>query len=502
MRKGYKRTGMFLAALGLAGCSAGATSSDGEDVESTGQAATSTCAMTPLVGQSLFLANNVTTFGHAGPVNTPNPFGKALLRSSSFSFLNVMKHIVISGGADVSGPGGAEAAALALYQQMVGTLNAPVCTGTINGFPVDCPPEGQIATTNPFTGTDGKDIMVPTAVVNRFDLAPSDGSNCGEFRIVYAINPQEIEFADRFLMIFEGTLPNPTPAKGITACLPVAQLWDNLSAPGTTVDTLVSTLVQFYFEGITVNGVQFAPVVQAQNYGFGFPNNADTGQVRVNMLADQPFADWELRQFELSQACPDAGGPCTVTATNTFVTNNPFAGLFETGGGSDPTFEAQFPGQVGALAAGSIPGISMSTPQQDNGGESDESGLQLQNYLTAANGNTTLIANIQKALDAIPSTLTPSDILNRATTQSCAGCHQISTGTKLGGGLTWPDSNGFVQVEETTGQQSIALANFFLPFRAKVLTKFINKHCAGAGAGADEVVAGETVAGTETGGAN
>jgi hypothetical protein len=501
MRKAYTRTGMFFAVLGVFSCSA-ATASDGDSIASSGQAVTGTCAIPPLVGQSLFLANNVTTYGDAGPVNTRNPFGKALLSSSSFSFLNVMEQIVISGGADVSGPGGAEAAALALYQQMVGTLNAPVCTGTINGFPVDCPPEGQIATTNPFTGTNGDDIMVPTAVVNRFDLAPSDGSNCGEFRIVYAINPQRIEFASRFLMIFEATLPNPTPSLGIKACLPVAQLWDNLSAPGVTVDTLVSTLVQFYFQGITANGVQFAPVVQAQNYGFGFPSNADTGQIRLNMLVNGPFSDWELRQFELSQACPGGGGGCTVTATNTFVTNNPFAGLFETGGGSDPTFEAQFPAQVKALAAGSIPGISMSTPQQDNGGESDESGLQLQNYLTAANGNTALINNIQTALDAIPSKLTPTDILNRATTQSCAGCHELSTGTKLGGGLTWPDSNGFVQVEETTGQQSIALASFFLPFRAKVLTKFIDKHCADTDAGADEVVAGQTVGGTETGGAN
>lgn len=502
MRSGYKRSGFVFSVLALAACSA-AASSDGENVGATGQAVSGTCAVTPLVGQSLFLANNVTTYPEGVAVNTTNPFGAALLASPSFTFLNVMEQIVTSGGVDVSGPGGPEAAALALYQQMVGTLNAPACTGTINGFPVDCPSEGQIATTNPFTGSDhGDDIMVPTAVVNRFDLAPSDGSNCGEFRIVYAINPLKIEFAARFLMIFEATLPNPTPEKGLKACLPVAQLWDNLSAPGIATSTVVDNLVQFYFQGITVDGVTFAPVVQAANYGFGFPNNVNTGQIRLNMLSQT--LDWELRQFELAQACTGGNGTgsCTVTATNSFVTNNPFAGLFETGGGSDPTFEAQFPSQVKALAAATIPGISMSTPQQDNGGESDESGEQLQNYLQASKGNTTLVASIQTALDAIPSTLTPTDILNRATTQSCAGCHQLSGGTKLGGGLTWPDSNTFVQVEETTGQQSIALANFFLPFRATVLTKFIDKHCGGADAGVDEVVAGQTVGGTDNGGAN
>jgi hypothetical protein len=499
MRKVYGRTTIFLGVLGLVACSA-AASSDGESVGTTGQAVTGTCATTPVVGQSLFLSQNVTTYPNGSPVNTPNPFGAAVLADPSFSFLNTMEQIVTTGGVDVAGKGGAEAAALALYQQMIGTLNAPTCTGTVNGFPVDCPSEGKIATTNPFTGTGGKDIVVPVAVVNRFDLAPSDGSNCGEYRIVYAIQPSDIEFAQRFLLIFEATLPNPTPEKGLKACLPVAQLWDSLSAPGISTTTVVDTLQKFYFKGFTANGVTFAPVVQASNYGFGFPNNANTGQIRLNMLSEQ--LDWELRQFELSQACPDGGGGCTVTAANTSVTNNPFGGLFRTGGGSDPTFEAQFPSQVAALAKGTIPGISMITPQQDNGGESDESGspTQFQNYLSAASGNTALLDNIQTALTKISSKLTPTDILNRATTQSCAGCHELSAGTSLGGKLTWPASNGFVQVEESNGQQSIALANFFLPFRAQVLTSFIDKHCSDAGD--DEVVPGQTVSGNDVGGAN
>ena len=81
--------------------------------------------------------------------------------------------------------------------------------------------------------------------------------------------------------------------------------------------------------------------------------------------------------------------------------------------------------------------------------------------------NTALSKAIQAELTKIKSTLTPDDILNRATTQSCAGCHEVSTfglPNALGGGLTWPASNGFTQIDEN-GNESSALTTVFLPFR-------------------------------------
>jgi len=66
-----------------------------------------------------------------------------------------------------------------------GQFTAPHCDNngsTINGFPIDCPrPETQLKKTLPSKFT-------PVALFNRFDLAASDGSNCGEYRIVYAMN--------------------------------------------------------------------------------------------------------------------------------------------------------------------------------------------------------------------------------------------------------------------------------------------------------------------------
>ncbi len=360
----------------VAACSAGATSPGSDNAATTEQAATGACATPVIPGQSLFVAPVVSTYAGAGGgvTNTPNPFGVAALKN--FSFEAVMEQIVTSGGVTV--PGGAEIAALALYQQLLSTLGAPACTGTVNGFPVDCPSESKGATTNPFNGGANG---IPPALVNRFDLAPNNGANCGEYRVVFGVKAPT--FATHFLMIFEATLPNPKPSAGLAACLPVAQFWDSLSAPGITAASFASKLQSFYFDGLP----GFAPVIQAQNYGIGAPANTNTGQIRVNMQAlgtavpngGDVVGNWEPGQFELSQQCPKgATTGCTLTAVNTFVANNPFPGLFAPVGDGGPgdgsqAFQTEFLSQVKALAATSIPVISMSTPNADNAGLSEES---------------------------------------------------------------------------------------------------------------------------------
>jgi hypothetical protein len=470
----------LLGLVALAAACSSAPSPDATPTGSTSEAVKGSCAIPVVESQSLFVAS-VDDQGNA------NLLGAAVLQN--FSFKSVMEQIVSTGAA------GSGLTALELYRQMVNEFNSPPCTGTINGFPVDCPrPEGALAGTNPFGG--GKDAVTPVALVNRLDLAPSNGSNCGEYRVVFAI-PSPVAPVSRFLMIFEATLPNPAfPAQGVEACLPVAQLWDNLSAPGISQDEFVANLTQFYFEGIPglPGNPAFPPVIQAQNYGVGGPNNTNTGQIRTNMLSiptEGEDVQWQLREFTLSQNCVvggSGGQVCSLLANNTFVKDNPFGALFEAGNGT--TFQSGFVDNVKSLAAGSIPLISMTTPNGFNAGQSSEQddtndygcqagvGRAQGDFLCAQETeNTSLEAAIQTELDSIGNTqLTPADIIQRATTQSCAGCHQLSPGTSLGGGLKWPASEGFTQVNEQ-GQQSTALRVDFLPFRSKVLTSFIDKHC-------------------------
>jgi hypothetical protein len=78
---------------------------------------------------------------------------------------------------------------------------------------------------------------------------------------------------------------------------------------------------------------------------------------------------------------------------------------------------------------------------------------------------------IQQQLTALDSDLTPLQVVRRAMTQSCAGCHQKSTDSPnndLGHGLTWPRSLGFVHID-AFGTLSPALHDVFLPHRKAVL---------------------------------
>lgn len=480
----------------LAACSADSSVSN-----STSQAVTGNCATPVIVDQSLFVAS-VDGSGNS------NAFGVAAL--ADFSFQKVLNKI-ISTGASGSGQ-----TALQLYQQMLDTFDKPPCTGTINGFPVDCPrPEGALGATDPFSaGKTG--FMHPVALVNRFDLAPSNGANCGQYRIVYAVDTNLLPpGVSRFLMILEAVLPNPVPSQGLAACLPVAQFWDNLSAPGITTTQFAADLDTFYFKGIAglPGNPAFPPVVTAQAYGIGAPSNTNTGQIRVNMLSTE---QWQLREFTLSQSCTtggDGGTACTLAGNNTFVKNNPFGGLFQTSGDANG-FQAEFIKQVKSLASSNINLIGMKTPNVDNAGQSSEqddtNDYSCNAGFTRASGdflcgsfsqNTSLASAIQTELTAIGSTLTPTDILQRATTQSCAGCHELSPGTSLGGGLTWPQSEGFTQVNES-GFQSVALTGTFLPFRSKVLTRFIDNHCGADGGAALAEGDGTTTVGGQVSGSS
>jgi hypothetical protein len=81
-------------------------------------------------------------------------------------------------------------------------------------------------------------------------------------------------------------------------------------------------------------------------------------------------------------------------------------------------------------------------------------------------------------------TLSPDNIIARAQTQTCAGCHHLSVNASLGGGLIWPATLGFTHEQlappfDTTGpdgpryQISPALQSVFLPFRKHVIETFL-----------------------------
>jgi hypothetical protein len=128
----------------------------------------------------------------------------------------------------------------------------------------------------------------------------------------------------------------------------------------------------------------------------------------------------------------------------------------------------------------------MATPDVFNSAQSQASGTTASemrypdHFTTAASP---LRTAIQTELTAAGSTLTPDDVVKRAQTQTCAGCHRLSNSVSLGGGLTWPASLGFTHVTEreteTVGGQvryriSDTLVDQLLPARKVIFEEYLN----------------------------
>lgn len=398
---------------------------------------------------------------------------------SRFSLRRVFRQLLLRAGA--LGTSETE-----LFQQMWDSMDtkasakfpaAPHCddnaTPSINGFPIDCPRPEVSEKNAPI------ESMVPVALINRFDLADASGKNCGEYRLIYALKPENP--ANRNLIILEGMLPNPRPSCGLDACRPVVEFWESLAAIDTKTTSgqraLSERMESFYFSGLS----GFSPVIDPTNFGMrggagGYL--AGHGQIRTNMFVTGTL--WQLREFQLSRVC--RGFRCRMLMSPVSVKNNPLPQMFDA---TDPApharaadFHASFPeSQVARLVTDDINLIAMDVPDRFNAGQStssdpaDSYGFQMDETLPNPFGDA--IEDELARLGRLD--LTPLDIAKRASTQSCAGCHQLSVNEPLSesGSPVWPPSrpDGFVHVDER-GFLSEALWCHFLPFRKGVLDAF------------------------------
>ena len=377
-----------------------------------------------------------------------------------------------------------------LYQQLWDSmdttanakLSGPHCDDTtppsINGFPIDCPrPEASLKDSQPAT-------FVPVALTNRFDVAPADGLNCGEYRIVYAMKP----FTDqnRNFIILEGLLPNPKPSCGLEACRPVVDFWQSLAHYDVTRraerNALADRLESFYFRGLP----GFGPVLDPTHLGMsgrGGAQGRNGGQIRTNMFIDGANFPWQLREFRLVREC--TGRSCRLVFNPAAVGTNPFPQLFDSSF-PDPLvseFQQDFIPQVESLINDDVNLISMKIDDRYNAGQSTSTGFTdtylLQSITGYVNGAHSWVDAVQAEITRLghSADLDAFDIAARATTQSCAGCHESATNVALSfggaGGPVWPAPRpgGFVHIDENRFL-SPALWCSFLPFRKSILDTF------------------------------
>ena len=339
---------------------------------------------------------------------------------------------------------------------------------SFNGFPRRCPtPEGALAAT---TYTAGE--YFPIALVNRFDQTPADGSNCGQYRIIYA---KRMAPGLRLHISLEPVLRNPNPAKGLAGCRAVAQFWADL----TKIDSIAerrTKLEQFYFDGIA--GV--APVIDADHF------SVTGGGIRTTQIAELNAAP-RMYQFHVTKDC--SSGNCTLRMTPDVLNNMIFGTLFNSSNTDAQTtaFRNTFIAQVPNLAVRDANEFFMEIPRDYQIAESDPSDeVKAFEYLKPF--NLTKVAapdfkqRIQAKLTSIGSGLTPEDVVHRAETQNCVGCH-FFTGP-VGEGVTFPHSiDGIQHVTEDVleagdgGQRfliSPAMRDTFIPHRMKILIDFLN----------------------------
>jgi hypothetical protein len=354
--------------------------------------------------------------------------------------------------------------------------------------------------------------LVPIALVNRVDLAPSDWSDCGEYRIIYSfkaavpVNRVPPPPEGRFFLIFEGRLENASPKKlGIEGCRATANFWRDLTDQPDERKR-ADRLEEFYYKGSKGTA---GPVVQAKNYG------SPIGQVRGNLGVFAPAErfKWVLREWIIV----NSGQPTPASFVSVTVKDNPLAELYSRGTPRTPLdpltvferskFQEEFLNtSLGRLLSPDVirkflkPGQPGYKPELDPDPNNhlfnierykieilNAFGARFQNrfneFQSVANGpednpeekagvGSELRRNIESKLlqFVIDPLQKPSarEVLNRAGALTCGGCHEFtnfkSIGQVRGTPIKWPGSGGFVHIEED-GRLSKALTDVFLPYR-------------------------------------
>ena len=371
---------------------------------------------------------------------------------------------------------------LQLFRQLWDTQNpAPGilgvgehCTddgGRLNDFPYACrPEEGAQASVDPFNPPGNPNSYRALGLFNRFDLAPANGENCGEYRMVFGKNTAS---PGRNFIIFEAVLTNPRPERGLDGCWPVANFWASLSEES-NVNTRATRLENFFFLGFP----GFDPVVHIDNYGNA--TDRTTGQVRTNQFI-RP--QWLLREFKLREDCGEFG--CQLLFARVTVKTNPAEELFNEASTHPraPAFRTFFIDSIDELAQGNINTFNYTVPDIFNHGES-ESQTPSRSYASQFANSPNFRAAIQARINTLGLSLTPNQLVARAQALACAGCHQFSNNADVGfGSQRFPSSLGFTHTSEQTESSadgprhllSPALTGTFLPHRKTVLEGFLNK---------------------------
>ena len=340
---------------------------------------------------------------------------------------------------------------------------------SLNGFPLRCDRlEAQQI------GNLGQ--WFPLAVVNRLDLAPTDGSHCGQQRLIFANNAAIGN--SRMFTIIEAQIPNPHPECGVAACRPLADFWANLSSVGSASERGARLASAFVTGDPTLVAAGFPAFLNVANLSVG------TGSIRTNNFDD---FEWTLREFKVMT---DTTGK--TRAIPFPVVDAPHGALWNDSLSSPvgDSCRQSFIAAVDGLLSDDPAEMAFPVNEACYDAESPNDGTT-QNYPFHLGGGTGTFRS-QLVTRLAGTGLTPEDIATRAQfAGSCIGCHEEANGASLGHGVIAPSSNGFVQVDEEFTEDcgdgsrcftaSPALKQVFLPRRLRSLQAVLDGASCGSG---------------------
>jgi hypothetical protein len=304
----------------------------------------------------------------------------------------------------------------------------------------------------------------PIAIVNRFDLAPTDYSNCGEYRVIFSRRTGD---ATRLHIAFETVLPNPYPNKGKAGCAAVAAFWWDLAGTEST-DARRRKLEQFFFHGLPA----FSPVLDRQSFERG-------GRIRTSEIS---IGRPKFAQFELKRLCASVHF-CVPRLTRVPLDNMPDAALFDAEISSNraASFRRDFLRQVAPLSISDVNRYSMNIDRAYSVSDVEALIPAFSYRLPFRRSLRTRVgqefrAQIAEELRKTGSALTPEDIIDRAETQNCAGCH--GKPGSVGGGVVFPkafEHGEHIADESLTenARASPAVVEVFVPYRMDVLRQYL-----------------------------
>ncbi|HYR29863.1 MAG TPA: hypothetical protein VEU30_15440 [Thermoanaerobaculia bacterium] len=396
----------------------------------------------------------------ASPANTPQDLALRAERSFAITEKRILEHFTFERTLDTITEGSGVTSEQ-LFRQWWSTQAEPQCGELVNGSERLCPTTESKLATGPFLPED----FVPIGITNRFDQA--NATQCGQYRLIYA--NRNVTSREAFHIIFEAEMPNPKPELGILGCRPVAQFWADLSGVEAS-DARRAHLEKFFYKGI--DGLP--PAMHADHF---HRNQAGIRALQLTLPRNFPhFYQFRLvREDGVLTVKPDV-----LEDTVLAKLIDPVARPDERG----QRFRQWFLENLKTLTPRDANLYHIKWPKEFQIADVKPKNEQIYAlnvafyFVRQTPEGQAYAQQIADELQRLGSTLTPTQVIDRAETRNCVGCHFGPIPLPVGEGVEFPpalDLMSHISEQNDTATDYVLspAVKAFVPHRMQILKDFL-----------------------------